>query len=98
MDEQHSPGPWRVSEDDNDVAVSVRDAHGELVARGCYMRDARLISRAPQLLQFAQEWLELNPSHGAARSVAALIRAIEDDPATAAKSPPAAPASGSEGV
>lgn len=60
---KHTPGPWRISghSEDSPEKLSVEDGYGYFIAEVDFglaqKANARLIAAAPELLEFAEEWL-----------------------------------------
>lgn len=86
MREKHTPGPWSINYDceyakHGQLSIETNDFFIALVDAGLIAQqaNARLIAASPDLLAFAQEWLELqgtDENYMTAKARAAITKAI----------------------
>lgn len=70
--DKHTPGPWRVFDEDKVVAVA---PYGRLIAE-CGVANARLIAAAPDMLESLEEVLPIVEAFGKPHHIAAIQDAI----------------------
>ena len=83
MSAKHTPGPWEIERGYSTIIKSIGPCVPDEYAGSAWLEvsesDARLIAAAPDLLAFAQEWLErqgADENYMTAKARAAIAKAI----------------------